>query len=364
MPPFVAGRGELMTKVAIIGGGIAGVSAAAALADAGCEVTLFEAEAALGYHASGRSAAMFVENYGNAAVRALNRATYPGLEAAGVLSPRGVMMVALEAEEARFEADLEEMGLAEIPPAEARARIPILSPEIRRAAQSEAAQEIDTHGLLMAEAARARAKGARIVTGARVENVVPGWRVTAGGETVEADIVVNAAGAWADRIAAMASVKPVGLQPYRRSVARLPAPGGHDVSGWPLLFGPGESWYAKPDAGCLIVSPADEDPVEPMDAWADDMVLAEGIARYEAHVTEPVTRVEGNWAGLRTFAPDRALVIGEAPGAPGFFWLAGQGGYGFQTSLGAAAHLAALVAGRDSALPSEVATALSPARFF
>jgi len=146
-------------------------------------------------------------------------------------------------------------------------------------------------------------------------------------------------------------------------MAQIPAPGGQDVSDWPLLFGPGESWYAKPDAGRLIVSPADEDPVEPMDAWADDMVLAEGIARYERHVTEPVTRVENNWAGLRTFAPDRALVIGEASDAPGFFWLAGQGGYGFQSSLGAAAHLVALVTGRRPDLDDGVTAALSPARF-
>lgn len=352
-----------MTRVVVIGGGIAGVSAAAALAGAGCEVTLLETETALGYHASGRSAAVFEENYGNDVVRALNRATRPGLEAAGVLSARGLLMVALGDEEARFEADLAEMGLTEIPVVEARAKVPILSPEVRRAALSETAMDIDTHGLLMALSARARSGMARIVTGARVEAVVPAWRVTAGGETVEADVVVNAAGAWADRVAEMAGVAPVGLRPYRRSMARIPAPGGQDVSDWPLLFGPGESWYAKPDAGRLIVSPADEDPVEPMDAWADDMVLAEGIARYERHVTEPVTRVESNWAGLRTFAPDRALVIGEASDAPGFFWLAGQGGYGFQSSLGAAAHLAALVTGRRPDLDDGVTAALSPARF-
>ena len=130
-----------------------------------------------------------------------------------------------------------------------------------------------------------------------------------------------------------------------------------------MLFGPGEDWYAKPDAGGWIVSPAEEDPVEPMDAWADDMVLAEGLARYERHVTEPVTRVETNWAGLRTFAPDRSLVVGAEPGAPGFFWLAGQGGYGFQTAPAAADLLAALVTGGDPEVPGEVVTALSPARF-
>ena len=146
-------------------------------------------------------------------------------------------------------------------------------------------------------------------------------------------------------------------------MARLPAPGGHDLRGWPMLLGVGESWYAKPDAGGWIVSPADADPVSPMDAWADDMVLAEGLARYEAHVSVPVTRVETSWAGLRTFAPDQTLVIGEEPGVPGFFWLAGQGGYGFQTCVAAAAHLAAMVGHADPPLGGEVAAALAPARF-
>ena len=130
-----------------------------------------------------------------------------------------------------------------------------------------------------------------------------------------------------------------------------------------MLFGPGETWYAKPDAGGWIVSPAEEDPSEPMNAWADDMVLAEGLARYEAHVTEPVTRMLANWAGLRTFAPERTLVIGPDPEAEGFFWMAGQGGYGFQTAPAASRLLADAVLGRSPDLPDDVVTALSPARF-
>jgi len=146
-------------------------------------------------------------------------------------------------------------------------------------------------------------------------------------------------------------------------MARIPAPGGLDVAGWPLLFGPGESWYAKPDAGGWIVSPAVEDPVEPHDVWADDMVLAEGIARYQEHVSVEVTRVETSWAGLRTFAPDRALVIGPDTAAPEFFWCAGQGGYGMQTAPAAAALLAAHVAGTGSELDRRAIAALHPARF-
>jgi len=135
------------------------------------------------------------------------------------------------------------------------------------------------------------------------------------------------------------------------------------VSSWPMLFGPGETWYAKPDAGALLVSPADEDLVEPHDAFADDMVLAEGFARYEAHVTEPVTRLLSSWAGLRTFAPDGTLVIGPDPSRPDFIWCAGQGGYGMQSSPGASQLLADLVASRPSALQDKSIAALSPNRF-
>jgi glycine/D-amino acid oxidase-like deaminating enzyme len=145
-------------------------------------------------------------------------------------------------------------------------------------------------------------------------------------------------------------------------MARIPAPGGHDVSRWPMIFGAGETWYAKPDAGALIVSPAEEDPLPPQDAWADDMVLAEGLARYEAMVTEPVTRMIANWAGLRTFAPDRVPVIGFAPDAPGFFWLAGQGGYGFQTSPAAARLAADLILGRAPEVSASLVAALAPGR--
>jgi len=227
----------------------------------------------------------------------------------------------------------------------------------------EGASDIDTHEMLMGFARKARAHGAELVTGAKVQGIYPGWTIHTTAGAFKADVVVNAAGAWADQVAVLAGAKALGLQPYRRSMARLAAPGRQDVRDWPMLFGPGESWYAKPDAGGWIVSPAEEDPVVPMDAWADDMVLAEGLARYEAHVTEPVTRVESNWAGLRTFALDRALVIGEAVDAPGFFWLAGQGGYGFQTAPAAAAHLAHLVMSTEAVLDDEVALQLSPMRF-
>ncbi|MFM7445936.1 MAG: NAD(P)/FAD-dependent oxidoreductase, partial [Tabrizicola sp.] len=195
------------------------------------------------------------------------------------------------------------------------------------------------------------------------QKVGPGWRVTSSVGEFTARIVVNAAGAWVDQVAVMAGVRPLGFTPYRRSMARIPAPGGHDVSKWPMMFGPGEDWYAKPDAGALIVSPAEEDLMEPHDAWADDMVLAEGLARYEEMVTEPVTRLISNWAGLRTFAPDRVLVIGPDVREPSFFWLAGQGGYGFQTSAAASRLAANLIGGRTPELEAALVAQLSPARF-
>ena len=159
-------------------------------------------------------------------------------------------------------------------------------------------------------------------------------------------MLVNAAGAWADDIARLADIAPIGLTPKRRSMARVAAPEGYDPRDWPMVIGAGESWYMKPDAGALLISPADAEPAEPHDAWADDMVLATGIAGWEAHVTTPVTRMIANWAGLRTFSPDGNLVIGPAPEDPAFLWCAGQGGYGFQTAPAASRLLADLAGGR------------------
>jgi D-arginine dehydrogenase len=156
---------------------------------------------------------------------------------------------------------------------------------------------------------------------------------------------------------------PLGLQPLRRSAVILPPPEDRDVARWPLFGTLAEDWYAKPSGGRLMVSPADEDPVGPHDAWADDMVLAEGLARYEAMVTVPVTRVERSWAGLRTFAPDRSPVLGFDQHADGFFWLAGQGGYGIQTAPALSRLAAAMVAGGATAADADLARALSPARF-
>lgn len=355
-----------MIDFLIIGGGIAGISAAARLSELG-SVTLLEGEDALAYHASGRSAALFEESYGKPATVALNAASLDFHQGADVLSPRGLLLIGTPDKAAAFATDQSHMGLDPITVQEAQSLIPILDAQkIDRAAYHADAWDIDTDKLVQTFAKMARANGGQIITKAPVTDIKKtsaGWTVTTPKDIYEAKILVNAAGAWVDQIAQMAGITPLGFTPLRRSMARIPAPGGHDVSGWPMLFGPGENWYAKPDAGALIVSPADEDPVDPHDAYADDMVLAEGLARYEEHVTEPVARLLSSWAGLRTFAPDRTLVLGADTNEPAFIWCAGQGGYGMQSAPGASQLLADLIGGQKSRLTDTTIADLSPARF-
>lgn len=354
-----------MIDFLVIGGGIAGISAAARLSELG-SVTVLEMEDALAYHASGRSAALFEENYGKPSTVDLNKASKGFHVSAGVLSPRGLMLVGSAETAAQFAADQATMKLETLDLADAVAMVPILDAQvIDRAAYDPEAWDIDTDKLVQTFARMARANGGTIVTKAPVSAIRrtdTGWEVIANGETYESRHIVNAAGAWADKIAEMAGIAHMGLKPLRRSMARIPAPGGHDVSSWPMLFGPGEDWYAKPDAGALIVSPAEEDLVEPHDAYADDMVLAEGLARYEANVTEPVKRLISSWAGLRTFTPDRTLVLGPDPAERSFIWCAGQGGYGMQSSPAASQLLADLVSGRAPELAEETVAALTPDR--
>jgi len=298
-----------MIDFLVIGGGIAGTSAAAALSALG-QVTLLEGESALGYHASGRSAALYEANYGKPSTVALNRASLAYHQDADVLSPRGLLLVGSPDGADAFAADQSSMGLEPVTVAEAQAMIPILDANvIDRAAYDPHAWDIDTDKLLQGYASRTRAQGGTIVTKAQVTDIrreAGGWIVTAGSEDYNARQIVNAG---------------------------------------------------------LLVSPADEEPVEPHDAFADDMVLAEGFARYDAHVTEPVTRLLSSWAGLRTFAPDRTLVLGPDPRHDGFIWCAGQGGYGIQSSPAAGQLVADLVAGRPPQIAADAVAQLSPARF-
>ena len=356
-----------MTDFLIIGGGIAGISAAARLSELG-SVTVLEAEAALAHHASGRSAALYEPRYGAPAVVELSLASEDHFRATdNILSPRGLMIVAKAGQRDDFEIEIRDMHMTRCTLEEARAIVPILNPStVAMTAYADHAWDIDTDLLLQGFVREAKSRGAQIVTDARATAIAKGgegWIVTTKAGEFTGRLLINAAGAWVDEIATMASIRPIGFTPNRRSMARIPAPGNHDIARWPMIFGAGETWYAKPDAGALIVSPAEEDPQTPHDAWADDMVLAEGLARYEEMVTEPVTRLISNWAGLRTFAPDRVLVIGRDARDPSFFWLAGQGGYGFQTCPAASRLAADLIGGRATTVSSNLIHALDPARF-
>lgn len=351
----------------VIGGGIAGTSAGAALSDLG-SVCLLEAESALAYHTSGRSAALYEAQYGLPSTTALNRASKQAHDTldGGFLSPRGLMLLAGPGDAEAFEADCTKMHLDRLSPTEAQGAVPILDPtHLIAAAYHAEAWDIDTDRMVQYYARQIRENGV-IDTNAEATAITrtdTGWQVRTATNTYTARVLINAAGAWADTVATLAGIAPLGLTPLRRSMARMPAPGGHDVSAWPMLFGVNESWYAKPDAGAWLVSPAEEDTVDaPHDAFADDMVLAEGIARYQPFVTEEVTRVTSSWAGLRTFAPDRNLVIGPDPTAPDYLWFAGQGGYGFQTAPAASTLLADLAGGRSATLDRETITQLSPSR--
>ncbi|WP_322894074.1 MULTISPECIES: FAD-dependent oxidoreductase [unclassified Yoonia] len=355
-----------MIDFLIIGGGIAGVSAAARLSALG-SVTVLEREDAMAYHASGRSAALYEAHYGNPSTVALNVVGLDFHRNADVLSPRGLMLVGNAAEADLFDADVQAMQMQPITMDQALALIPVLNTDhVDRAAYDPDAWDIDTDKLIQTFAKQARGNEAQIVTKAEVTAITrsaTGWTVSTSAGDYEARHLVNAAGAWVDVIASMAGVTPLGFQPLRRSMARIPAPDGHDLRAWPMVFGAGEGWYAKPDAGALIVSPAEEDPADPHDAYADDMVLAEGLARYAENVTTPVTRVLASWAGLRTFAPDRNLVLGPDPVHPGFIWCAGQGGYGMQSSPGASQLLADLISGAQPAIAADMVAALTPDRF-
>ncbi|QGX97227.1 FAD-binding oxidoreductase [Roseovarius faecimaris] len=358
--------------ILVIGGGMAGISAAALLAEE-ARVTVLEAEPHIGMHSTGRSAAIFILNYGNATLRALNAAAYPVLSGrdSGVsfLSPRGELLVAQAEEMDTLDAYLEgTTGIERLTPDEAQALVPVLRTErIAGAIIERDAQDIDVDLLLQSYARQLRARGGAVLTGEKVQSITreaEGWRVETTQNTHSAAIVINAAGAWADEVASLAGVRPIGLQPMRRSAVMMPVPDGVQVAAWPLFGSISETWYAKPSGAALMISPADEDPLAPQDAWPDDMVLAEGLYRFEQMVDIPVVRPTHSWAGLRSFVSDRSPVAGFAPDAPGFFWLAGQGGYGIQTAPALAALTRDLCLQGESGFAPGLLAALSPERLY
>ena len=189
------------------------------------------------------------------------------------------------------------------------------------------------------------------------------WTVVTSHEEFSSKILINAAGAWVDRIALLAGISPLKFSPCRRSMARVPVPGDYNPKYWPHTLGINDKFYFKPDAGELLISPAEEELVEPHDVWANDLIIAEGISRFERFTTKKVTRVSANWAGIRTFSPDRSLVIGFAPENPNFFWLGGQGGYGFQTAPAASKLAKQLLLRGKSTFDKAIIESVSPYRF-
>ncbi len=355
-----------MHDFCIIGGGIAGLSLAAALSGH-AKVILLEAEDTFAYHASGRSAALFIKDYGNHTIRQLNAFSEPVLNTidAGVLSPRGLMMLARHGEERAFKTEAAAFGLDDISIKEACAMVPILDhAKLACAGYTSGPADIDTDRLIQAYLRKARHNSAQLLAKARVSHCDwdgAQWHIKTHHDTYQARIVINAAGAWADDIARLCQVPPIGLVPHRRSIARVPI--NYDCTTWPVLDGVNETWYAKPDAGQLLISPADETPVTPHDAWADDLTIAQGIDEFQSLISPEITQLTATWAGLRTFAPDRSLVIGRAPENPHFFWLAGQGGYGFQTAPAASQLAAELLLGVKPSFDTDLIAALSPERF-
>ena len=328
---------------AIVGAGIAGASLAAGLAAHG-RILLLEAEDQPGYHSTGRSAAFWTESYGGPQVQPLTTASGPFLHAHGFLAPRGALTLARGNELAglaAFVAEFRRLGVRvdDLDRAALEARLPGLRPEWQAGAYEPDCCDIDVAGLHQHWLAAARQGGTQLWTRARLAAARyqgAQWHLTmADGRTARAEVLVNAAGAWADPVAELAGARPLGIQPYRRTVAQLRLADGPPAD-LPLVLGIDGLFYFKPEAGRLWLSPHDETPSLPCDAAPEEIDVALAIDRFEQVVDWQVTRIEHRWAGLRSFAPDRLPVYGFDPELPGFFWFAGQGGFGIQTAPAAA----------------------------
>lgn len=365
----------------IIGGGIAGAGLAA-LAPGAARTLLVEAESQPGYHSTGRSAAVFSRNLGCNIIRRLSADSEPYLRAppadwvcGPVMSPMALLWIADDSGRDQLNAQLTEENMSAITAEQALAMFPLLRPgHVALAALESGAGALDVHRLHMAYLKSFRHRGGTVLTGARVdglEHQADGWQIRAGAHRLVAQVVINAAGAWADRIAEMAGIGSLGIQPRRRTMAVLPLPDQTAGEPWPMVIDAGLSWYAKPEPGHLLVSPADEDPVPAQDIQPDDLVLAKGLDRFEQATTYPVRRVLRSWSGLRSFVADERPVVGFDSRAEGFFWLAGQGGVGIQTSPAVSRLAATLLAEREprnetmigDPIDAALVAALSPARF-
>ena len=358
---------DVTADIAIVGAGIAGASLAAMIG-ARARVILIESESQPGYHATGRSAAFWSESYGGPLVQPLTTASRPWLEDLGFLHPRGCIHIADSEGRASLDVLAEEMaggGVAHewLDRPALEAAIPGLRPEFTLGLTEPTCRDIDVGGLHGDFLRRARRDGATLLADAAVIAITreaSEWRIVTRAGEVHARYLVDAAGAWASEIAAMAGATPIEIRPYRRTIVQLTTdpPMGADM---PLIMDALGRFYFKPESGGrLWLSPHDETPVVPHDVAPEELDVAIAIDRFEQAVDWRVLRRERAWAGLRSFAPDRLPVYGFDSRATGFFWFAGQGGFGIQTAPAAAMLAAAMLL--DQPLPDAVA-GIDPARY-
>ncbi len=367
-------------RVVVIGAGIAGAAAAWHLAES-ASVVMVEREGQAGAHATGRSAALHTQTSGAPVVSALAGASRAflaeppdGFADHPLLSPRGLLWIARRSELDRLEhkaveAEAAGVEVYRLGGSGCRDLVGVLHPHAAVAGVHEpGAMTIDVDALLQGFVRGARHRGAALHLEAGVTEIVErtgGWRVTADDRHWDCDVVVNAAGAWCDAVAALAGVAPLGLRPLRRSVFVFPPPVGVSVAQWPMVWDIGNRFYFEPEGPMLLVSPVDETPSGPCDARPETEDIALGVEELEEATTLKVRGVRRTWAGLRTFAGDDVPAAGFDPNHPGFFWLAGQGGYGIKTAPALGRLCAALITGHCQPPPlmPEHIEALSPARF-
>ena len=337
------GQNKHSVDVIVIGAGIAGLSLASELSTH-ASVIVVERETQPGYHATGRSAAYFSPAYGNATVRGLSEASEDfyksppdGFSPVALLQERDALHIVPKGQEQVLARSIQRVStLNELSVRDALERVPILEPNYVSAAAMElGGGDLDVNAILQGHIRRFKANGGTLLTNAEVNAIEQHgdqYRVRGPQQQLSAPVVVNAGGAWADTIATRAGVAPLNLIPKRRTAFLAPAPEALTTQNWPLVINQSDPLYFKPDAGALLLSPMDETPGPPCDAAPEELDVAEAIARFEACTTQRVSRVTHRWAGLRTFAPDDTFVVGFEPEPSGFFWLAGQGGYGVQTA--------------------------------
>jgi D-arginine dehydrogenase len=335
---------------------------AARLAENGRRVVLLEAESQPGYHTTGRSAAVFAPGYGPAPIRALTRAseaffTEPpnGFVSTPLLSARGALMIARADQQDKLDAYVAELSatnpLEPLDAAATRAANPLLRQGYAQAGVLDrSGQDIDVAALHQGFLRQFKAAGGVLVTGAQVSEMTRAngqWSLVAPVETYTADIVVNAAGAWADEIGTLAGAERIGLTPKRRTALTIDAPDVADLNAIPITIDIEEQFYLKPDAGRLLISPADETPSPATDAQPEELDIAICVDRIETAFDLSVQRIASSWAGLRSFVPDKCPVAGFSSRVDGFFWLAGQGGYGIQTCPALSELSACLIQGQS-----------------